>query len=45
MKKMIKRLKEIDGYSIIQGYEACPVDPEATKAAVEEAVRKNPDLV
>jgi hypothetical protein len=44
MKQMIEVLEGIDGYSIIRGFDACPLDPEATKAAVEEQVKKNPAL-
>jgi hypothetical protein len=36
--------EEIDGYTIIRGYDACPVDPEATKAAVAERIAENPAL-
>jgi hypothetical protein len=44
MKQMIEIFEEIDGYTIIRGFDVYPVDPEATKAAVEEEVRKNPAL-
>jgi hypothetical protein len=41
---MIERFEEIDGYTVIRGVERCPLNPEATKAAAEEAIKKNPDL-
>jgi hypothetical protein len=44
MKQMIERLEEVDGYSVIRGFDVCPYDPEATKAAVEEQIVKNPAL-
>jgi hypothetical protein len=44
MKQMIELLEEVDGYSLIRGFDVCPVDPEATKAAVKEQISKNPDL-
>jgi hypothetical protein len=44
MKPMIERLETIDGYDVIRGFDACPVDPEATRAAVEEQIKKNPAL-
>jgi hypothetical protein len=44
MGKKLKRIEEIDGYSIIRGWEDCPTDPEQTRAAVEAAVQKNPEL-
>jgi hypothetical protein len=44
MKQMIELLEEVDGYSLIRGFDVCPVDPEATKAAVKEQIGKNPAL-
>jgi hypothetical protein len=44
MKQMTEILEEIDGYSIIRGFDVCPVDPEATKAAIEERIKKNPEI-
>jgi hypothetical protein len=44
MKQMIEILEEIDGYSVICGFDVCPFDPEATKAVVEEQIRQNPNL-
>jgi hypothetical protein len=44
MKQMIELLEKVDDYSLIRGFDVCPVDPEATKAAVEEQIRKNPAL-
>jgi hypothetical protein len=44
MKQMIERLEEVDGYSVVRGFDVCPVDPEATKAAVEEQIKQNPAL-
>jgi hypothetical protein len=44
MKQMTEIIEEVDGYSIIRGFDVCPVDPEATKAAVAEQIKKNPDL-
>jgi hypothetical protein len=44
MKQRIEILEKIDGYSIIRGFDVCPFDPEATKAAVEEQIKKNPAL-
>jgi hypothetical protein len=44
MKQMIERLEAIGSYSIIRGFDVCPLDPEATKAAVEEQIVKNPAL-
>jgi hypothetical protein len=44
MKQMTEILEEIDGYTIIRGFDVCPVDPEATKAAVENEIRGNHTL-
>jgi hypothetical protein len=44
MKQMIELLQKIEGYSIIRGFDVCPIDPEATKAAVEEQIKQNPAL-
>jgi hypothetical protein len=44
MKQMIEILEKIDGHTIIKGFDVCPIDPEATKAAVEDQIKKNPDL-
>jgi hypothetical protein len=44
MKKMIERLKAIGDYSIIRGFDVCPVDPEETNAAVEAQIKQNPAL-
>jgi hypothetical protein len=42
--KMTEIFEEIDGYTIIRGFDTCPIDPEATKAAVEDQIKRNPDL-
>jgi hypothetical protein len=44
MKQMVEIIEEIDGYSIIRGFDTCPVNPEATKAAVERQIAENPAL-
>jgi hypothetical protein len=44
MKQMIERLEALDGYSVVRGFNVCLYDPEATKAAVEEQIVKNPAL-
>ena len=44
MKQMTEILEEIDGYTIIRGFDVCPIDPEATKAAVENEIKNNPAL-
>jgi hypothetical protein len=41
---MVEILEQIDGHSIIKGFDVCPVDPEATKAAIAEQIRQNPAL-
>jgi hypothetical protein len=42
--KMVEILEEIDGHTIISGFDVCPIDPEATKVAVEKQIAKNPAL-
>jgi hypothetical protein len=44
MKKMIESIEAIDGYSVVRGFDVCPFDPEATKAAIKDQIKKNPDL-
>jgi hypothetical protein len=44
MTKIVEALQEIDGYTIIRGFSPCPIDPEATKAAVAEQIDRNPSL-
>jgi hypothetical protein len=44
MTKIVETLQEIDGYTIIRGFSPCPIDPEATKAAVAEQIDNNPSL-
>jgi hypothetical protein len=44
MKQMTEILEKIDGHTVIRGFEECPVDPEATKAAVENEIKNNPAL-
>jgi hypothetical protein len=42
MKQMTEILEVIDGHSVIRGFETCPVDPEATRKAVEARLAENP---
>ena len=44
MKEMVELLDEIDGYSVIRGFEECPVDPQATRMAVQGMIALNPGL-
>jgi hypothetical protein len=44
MKQMTEILKVINGRSIISGFDTCPVDPEATRKAVEAKLTENPAL-
>jgi hypothetical protein len=44
MKKMVEIIEEVDGYSLIRRFDVCPADPEATKAAIAERIKKNPGL-
>ena len=41
---MTEIFEEIDGYTVIRGFDACPIDPEATKVAVENEIKNNPAL-
>jgi hypothetical protein len=41
---MTELLEEIDGYSIIRGFDVCSADPKATRAAIEEQIKNNPAL-
>jgi hypothetical protein len=41
---MIERIETVDGYSIIRGFDECPIDPEETRAAVEAQIRQHPEL-
>jgi hypothetical protein len=44
MKPMTEILEAIDGHIIIRGFDACSVDPEATKEAAEAKIAENPAL-
>jgi hypothetical protein len=44
MKQFIERLEAIGDYSVIRGFDVLSPDPEATKAAVEDQIAKNPAL-
>jgi hypothetical protein len=44
MKQMVEIFEEIDGYTIIRGFDTYPLNPEATAAAVRKQIEKNPAL-